>query len=135
MAGPAFCQILFWSNGGRFTPNGLPIWEDQVRGLCYRAYDCGECSYLNEWVKILVSQGHEVGYWCDQCLKDTHRKLNRRPYGFYQEGRAPDLPEDHEDYSADKPKLDGCTRILPDGTRCGWQSSFLQLTVIFRSEG
>lgn len=134
MVEPAFCPILFGFNGGRFTKNGLPIWEDEVRGLCYRATDCGECSYLNEWVKAQIAQGREIGYWCDQCLKDTETTINRKPFGFYQAGRAPDLQEDDEGFDSDKPKLDGCTRVKPDGTRCGWQSSFLQLTVIFRSE-
>lgn len=127
----AFCPILFDVNGGKFTPNGLPIITDpdedgfSPRGLCDIAYDCGVCSYLNEFVAKHASLGWQVGWECPACLKAT-KDFPRELPGYYQEGRDEDNPPELENFdntNNDKTPLKGCTR-------CGWQSSFLQL--VFR---
>lgn len=132
----AFCPILFGSNGGRFTERGLPIIDDpdedgeSPRGLCDIAFDCGVCSLLAEWVQRYVDQGWAVGWECPHCLKKTkgedgQRGLVRLLPGYFQEGRDEENPPDIENFNntnQDKTPLKGCTR-------CGWQSSFLQLVM------
>ena len=124
----AFCKVLFWKNGGTFTATGLPIIdrEHRVRGKCNRAFDCGSCLYLQEWIAFLQSQGWEFGWECDKCLRDTKDSdraagVTRSIQGFYQAGRKPKPLED-PDYDPDQPGLEGCTR-------CGWETSFLQLVL------
>jgi hypothetical protein len=133
----AFCPILFAVNGGRFTDKGLPIFQEKdedgysPRGKCDRAFDCGVCPHLTAWVNQFAVAGWSVGWECNACLKNTAKsdaeeRLDRLLPGYYQSGRDPDdenpFPEmpgfDNKD--ADRPPLHGCTR-------CGWQSSFLQL--------
>jgi hypothetical protein len=126
----AFCKILFWKNGGQFSPTGLPVVNarEQVRGKCTRAYDCGQCSYLQEWIAFLQQQGWSFGWECDTCLKKTEvedRKngVERHVQGYYQAGRKYETqPEDQWNWDPDRPGLEGCTR-------CGWESSFLQLVI------
>jgi hypothetical protein len=130
----AFCPILFESNGGGFTDSGLPILYDdsdegqQRRGRCDVAYDCGVCSLLHAWVER-ASQTWLIGWECDHCLKSTQKEDGKKRWlpGFYQSGREagtephPDLP-DFDNVDPDLPALSGCTR-------CGWQTSFLQLVL------
>lgn len=128
----AFCPVLFGKNGGRFTSTGLPIFNDPdddgepARGKCDAPYDCGVCPYLGEWVSHLMSEGWRVGWECVYCIKDT-KKLDeaegrtRNLPGFFQSGRLPVPPEDPF-YDPDQPPLHGCTR-------CGYESSFLQLVL------
>jgi len=126
----AFCKILFWKNGGSFSPTGLPIFrstDERVQGRCTRAYDCGQCSYLQEWLVFLQQQGWAWGWECDACLRKTleeDRKSNieRHVQGYYQAGRRWDRTPDDPEYDPDRPGLEGCTR-------CGWESSFLQLVI------
>ena len=123
----AFCKVLFWKNGGQFTPTGLPIFKHRIRGRCSRAFDCGACSYLQEWIAYLASQGWSWGWECDKCLKETKKTdeangLVRSVQGFYQAGRRSDRTPDDPDYDPDRPGLEGCTT-------CGWETSFLQLVV------
>ena len=134
----AFCPLFFSSNGGEFDQNGLPrvfrvddeekpklvgrLW---VRGKCKKAYDCGSCSLMREWVEGEQRRGWVVGWECSQCLKLTKKEAaseGRVLPGFYQSGRHPDLTMDDPDYDKDKPKLSGCTR-------CGYETSFLQLVL------
>jgi len=133
----AFCKVFFAKNGGTFTEYGLPIFsaadhseEYPARGYCDKAFDCGSCAYLQEWLWSLYDKGWEIGWECDQCLRDTIRqdfydKTERKVEGFFQSGR-PKLPVDHPDYwhehDEDSGGLEGCTR-------CGWGSSFLQLVL------
>ncbi len=133
----AFCKILFASRGGTFDEKGMPrfgVTEGKqldrairVRGRCDRAYDCGECPLLHEWLKGLVAEGWSFGWECVTCLKATEEADaaaggERRVQGFYQSGRRKDLPPDDIDYDPDRPGLEGCTR-------CGRESSFLQLVL------
>lgn len=123
----AFCKVLFWKNGGRFSATGLPVLEDQIRGSCDRAYDCGECSYLNDWIYWLSSQGWAWGWECDKCLRETKLEdarsaVERHVQGFFQSGRSGLGPGD-PDFDPDSPTISGCTR-------CGFrETSFLQLVI------
>lgn len=126
----AFCKILFGAMGGRFTLTGLPDFSDKEHvplGNCDRAYDCGVCQLLQNWLAYLASQGWTWGWECDACLKATERSdrdagLQRQVQGYYQAGRKRDLSPDDPNYDPDQPALEGCTR-------CGWESSFLQLVI------
>lgn len=132
----AFCKVFFWKNGGQFNDTGLPVFEDDVRGNCDRAWDCGVCTYLGEWIEWLASQGWEWGWECDRCLrltlaKDRHEGVERHVQGFYQAGRRSDLSPSDPEYKwegdPDLPALEGCTR-------CGEGTSFLQLVIRRRNE-
>jgi hypothetical protein len=112
----AFCPLYFSAHGGRFTDRGHPIFSDQVPGLCDRAFDCGTCSEVSNWVSQMVPAGYRVGWECDKCLKETlfedrglgvHRVLP----GLYQSSQ----PDEYEPGF-----LSGCTR-------CGWPGTFLQI--------
>jgi hypothetical protein len=138
----AWCKILFGANGGRFTGWGMPIFANEimdvtddgyvqqmpVRGKCDRAFDCIECWALNDWLKILINDGWEHGWECDKCLRETQKpdrqnNIQRQVQGIYQAGRKKGTPpEDKWNFDDDFPLLEGCTR-------CGWQSSFLQLVL------
>lgn len=123
----AFCKILFWKYGGQFSSTGIPDLRAQVRGKCTRAYDCGQCSFLQEWLLHLQQQGWGWGWECDRCLRETEdldriSNIERHVQGFYQAGRKWDRTPDDPDYDPDRPGLEGCTR-------CTWESSFLQLVI------
>lgn len=126
----AFCKILFWKNGGQFTATGLPDLSDRkrlVKGRCDKAWDCGQCTFLQEWLQLLQSQGWVWGWECDACLKateksDIEQNIQRLVQGFYQSGRKFTTPPDDPNFDPDRPGLEGCTR-------CGWESSFLQLVI------
>jgi hypothetical protein len=130
----SFCKILFGKNGGSFTETGLPILQPgeldddtQVRGKCSRAYDCGSCSYMQEWLVSLQEKGWHVGWECDRCLResrysDAETGVTRQVQGFFQAGRKKDKTQDDPDFDPDLPGLEGCTK-------CGWESSFLQLVL------
>jgi hypothetical protein len=97
-----------------------------VRSLCSRAWDCGRCSLMHEWVRGLATSGWAVGWECVGCLKDTRREDEenggRVLPGFYQAGRRFDRTPDDPEFDKDRPALEGCTR-------CGWESSLLQLVL------
>jgi hypothetical protein len=119
----AFCKILFGHNGGTFTAKGLPRFGiDDVRGNCDRGFDCGECSLLHEWLKVMYAQGWAWSWECDRCLRETEKANDvgedrRFAQGFYQSGGTTQGPSE-----ISAPTLPGCTR-------CGWESSFLQLVL------
>ena len=119
----AFCKILFGRHGGTFTADGLPIFgADEARGNCDRGYDCGECSLLHEWIEGLAKQGWFWGWECDKCLRDTIKSdeeanIARFVQGFFQSGSKEQDPE-----ALTAPALTGCTR-------CGWETTFLQLVL------
>lgn len=121
----AFCQIFFGANGGQFTELGNPIFYSTdemddggapVRGKCDRPYDCGTCPYMGQWVEGLQAQGWIIGWECYHCLKLTKETPRLLP-GFYQTGRIPN------------PTLDDQPELLEGCTRCGWETSFLQLVL------
>lgn len=136
------CPLLFASTGGKFDSRGLPIVGQRVVSstevetggddpqyanlLCDRAYDCGECPLIHEWVGGQLAEGWSVGWECIDCLRDTYHLERDNPDfervvpGFYQAGRSPDLVDGDDDYDPDHPQLDGCTS-------CGRGSSLLQL--------
>jgi len=126
----AFCKILFWKNGGTFDVRGMPIRaqrQQYIRGKCSQPYDCGQCSLLQEWLASLSAAGWQWGWECDACLKETLGQdraagTERFVQGYYQAGRKADLSPDDPDFDPDRPQLEGCTR-------CGWESSFLQLVL------
>lgn len=121
----AFCPLLFARNGGAFDSRGLPIFNDPdaedgfpARGKCDRAYDCGLCPLLGEWVEARQSEGWSVGWECSDCLQFSYlfernnHEVERLLPGFYQAGRKHD-PET---------PLEGCTS-------CMKETSFLQLVL------
>ena len=150
----AACPLLFRANGGQFTENGLPIiggrivhlQDEQIEldendnplypeerqlfapFLCDKAFDCGTCPLLHQWVAGEQASGWVVGWECWICLKDSWAyergdpKVERNIAGFYQAGRPPDLIPDDEDYDPDNPPLRGCTS-------CGKGRSILQLVL------
>ena len=128
-----FCKILFGVNGGKFTATGLPIIgeseddAERARGKCWRAFDCGSCIHMSTWLAQLEAQGWHFAWECDRCLRETEKLdkeagTTRFVQGFYQAGRKYDRSPDDPDYDSDRPGLEGCTR-------CGWESSFLQLVL------
>jgi hypothetical protein len=134
----AFCKILFAENGGRFTENGLPVSDEDIRGLCDIAWDCASCTYLNTWVELLNAEGWESGWECALCLQRTRKAdaslgVERVLPGFYSAGKSAIISPDDSDFDPDLPSLAGCTHICPPDAEhsesyvCGWQSSFLQL--------
>lgn len=130
----AFCPLYFRAHGGQFlitrpcsaetfVVRGTPIFRDGVLGTCDRPFDCGTCPLMSQWVVEMVAAGWAVGWECDQCLKDTLLEdkiqgVQRELPGFFQSCQ----PDD-----ADQPPIGGCTR-------CGWQTSFLQI-ILRRSSG
>jgi hypothetical protein len=134
----AWCNLLFANNGGAVDDRLRPIRpppEDEenkeyVRGLCDKAWDCGVCPILHRWVAAKTQEGWSVGWWCSDCIEAAiyplelqHGKEGSKRYlsitGYYQSGR-PDYPPDHKNFDQDRPPIHGCTR-------CGKESSFLQL--------
>ena len=131
------CMILFADSGGRFTDEGKPIFDDpesdgvSVRAKCSRAYDCGVCSLLHREIAQAESEGWVPGWECTGCIDSTRKddeknNQERILWGYYQAGRTPGTDPHHgqlgeyDNSDPDGPALGGCTR-------CGWQSSFLQL--------
>lgn len=126
----AFCNLLWAYNGGQFGPTGLPLFTEVDEdgniplGTCDRAYDCSVCPLLHQWVERLVAQGWSASWECSYCLKGVKSEVAAGRLaitGYYQAGREP-VPPEHEDHDQDQPALTGCTR-------CGWQTSFLQLVL------
>jgi hypothetical protein len=108
----AFCPLYFSAHGGRFTEKGVPIFDENIPGLCDRAFDCGTCSLMTKMVSEVV--GWQLGWECDKCLKETFQEdkdgeVKRWLPGFFQSSEP-----DSKEYSG------GCTR-------CGWHTSFLQI--------
>jgi hypothetical protein len=134
------CPLLFAANGGRFNQLGLPVFnttaldpndpEDAYVAAtnCDRAYDCGVCPLLIQWIDARIAEGWNIGWECTKCLNDSftferdNPDVERKLAGYYQAGRDPMLTPDDEDYDPDRPPLTGCTS-------CGWGSSFLQLVL------
>jgi len=120
----AFCPLYFSAHGGQFNEKGLALFSGMmIPGVCDRAFDCGTCSLMSKWVSEMIAAGWSVGWECDQCLKNTFlddkgRGVNRLLPGFYQASQ-PD------------PQQSG---FIPGCTRCGWQTSFLQI-VLRRQHG
>ena len=129
----SFLAILFGANGGQFTPDThLPIMHQEVgdfgiRARCSRPWDCGTCSLMRKWIEARQAQGWFSGWECSDCLKRTAKfdlgdgGGGRELPGFYQAGRRA-YPPDDLNYDADRPGLLGCTR-------CGFETSFLQLVL------
>lgn len=125
----AFCKLLFARNGGTFNDRNMPVFDQKAwaRGACDRAYDCLDCGVMQDWLVYLQKVGWTIGWECDLCLKQTEEEKDREDMqrfveGFYQSGRDPTRGQEDPDYDEDKPALAGCTR-------CGWESSFLQLVL------
>jgi hypothetical protein len=106
----AFCTLLFASNGGTFLPSGDPLFAPGVKGSCDEAYDCGRCPLMGQWLDQRAQEGSRIGWECVGCLNETKGEGRSLP-GFFQSGWV------------DEPGgLDGCTR-------CGFETSFLQLVL------
>lgn len=131
----AACKILFGKNGGTFTELGNPIWEKDVKALCDKAWDCGHCPYLHEWVAYRIAEGYSISWECDLCLRQTEKPdkaagTERIVTGYYQSGRKFQMDSDDPMFDPDRPGLEGCTRVIPETREvCGWESSFLQLVL------
>jgi hypothetical protein len=80
----AFCRLLHAANGGRFTPLGMPIFEEGIVGNCNDPYDCRTCVLMQSWL-VSLSQGYIISWECQACLRDTE-KIQRILPGHYQEG-------------------------------------------------
>lgn len=135
------CPLLFAANGGRFSRMGLPILGstelskdalDAISSkerppaataalLCDKAFDCGTCPLLHEWVAHEASQGWTASWECNGCVSHKEPSVHRRFAGFYQSGRG-GYPEDDYRHDPDNPPLDGCMA-------CGCASSLLQLVL------
>lgn len=134
------CPLYFRAQGGQFDRLGNPIvgraaiarYEIEALSssesgaaalaplLCDRAYDCGVCPLLHEWVAGEMTQGWSVDWDCWVCLKHNTAgkdgpEVEKRCTGFYQSGRPADEDDDH-------PPLTGCTS-------CGQPRSILQLVL------
>lgn len=113
----AACPLYFSAHGGQFDRRGNPIFNGiPIPAVCDRAFDCGTCSLMTQWVSSMVASGWVVGWECDKCLKETFLEdkgggRGRIVPGFYHSGRRDD---------PDNGGLTGCTR-------CGWESSFIQI--------
>jgi hypothetical protein len=81
---------------------------------------------MKEWIGVMQVRGWIAGWECDDCLKKTESRdeadglVGQRLPGFYQAGRLPCA--DRNDLNYDNAKLEGCTR-------CGHETSFLQLVL------
>lgn len=117
----AFCPILYTSNGGQLDNKGKAIvsLNNRVRGKCDKAFDCGDCFLLQNWIATCVSEGWIVGWECDDCLHVT-KAVSRQLPGFFQEGRLDDSSS--LNIISQPPSLSGCTR-------CKKETSFLQLVL------
>ncbi len=145
----AACPIFWGAHGGSFTELGniSPDSEDD-RLLCGRAFDCGHCGFLHEWLTVQVAKGFSWTWECDACLRfskrfDKDNGIRRVLTGYYQAGRKPTYDPNSLDADPDSPGLEGCTHILEAdnpatgqiaGQVCGWESSYLQLVLRIRDE-
>lgn len=130
----AACLIYFGAHGGRFTPEGRPIKTDEDRLLCGRAFDCGSCPFLHQWLQEQIRQGFTPGWECVSCIHRATRYKDANEYetfitGYYHSGVADD---------PDHPGIVGCTHVLREdnlktgqkaGEVCGYQSFLLQLVL------
>src|ERR1035437_8757838 len=80
----AFCLVFFGANGGSFTPTGLPIIQEGVRGHCPEPFDCGQCSLLQGWIAERVRPNWNVSWECWECLDG--KEQGRLLPGYYQSG-------------------------------------------------
>lgn len=160
----AWCNLLFKSNGGQLNEKGAPVFRSSEsfhspRGACSKAFDCGACDIMIQYLEECVSQGWDVGWECIDCLKpDTPSGIERVLPGYYQSGRDPKYPEPYhkrvemmqlnraskrqgfreykfghyDNQDSDKP---WATASITGCTNCGWQSSFLQLVLRRQIEG
>jgi hypothetical protein len=118
------CPLLFERNGGTFDERGRPILHDveddgyAARAKCDRAFDCGLCPLVADYVNGMAREGFRVGWECSDCLSVSYQYERNNPEverilpGFYQAGwkNDPETP------------LEGCTS-------CRKESSFLQLVL------
>ncbi len=141
----AACPIFYGAQGGQFNEFGKIVrtQEDDPSVLCGRAFDCGHCSFLQDWIRVKEAQGFEWGWECVTCLNfskrfDHESGTERLLTGYYQAGRKPSLDPNSLDADPDMPGIDGCTHILEAdnqatgqvaGQVCGWETSFLQLVL------
>lgn len=109
----AFCPLLFESN-------------NQQRGKCNRAGDCGSCNLLWGYVKKMTDEGWKLSWECHECIKQTHRQNKAEKLGveFSLPGYYQGTKYDADGNVVDPDSLfDGCYR-------CGFGTSLLQ--IIFR---
>ena len=143
----AACPIYFGANGGHFNELGQAELKEDDRLLCPKAFDCGHCGYLHEWVQARIAEGYSVSWECSRCIGvSTYRsreldKQNGRECiipGFYQAGQKFDTDPNSLSFDEDRPGIEGCTHILEEdnpetgqkaGELCGWETSFLQLVL------
>jgi hypothetical protein len=132
----AFCSHLFASNGGTFNEKGEPIIHPitseaeqltfEVRSMCSHAFDCGTCPLFSQWVEARIAQGWVVSWECWVCLEETRdedkKNGGRKLTAHYNSGRDPSREPDDPNFDPDRPGLTGCTR-------CGKESSLLQLVL------
>lgn len=138
----AACPIYFGLNGGKFSELGNANATEDDRLLCGRAFDCGHCAALHEWVNVQLSKGYVATWECVTCISRTKKlddqaEIERVITGYYQAGRRQTDPSD-QNFDPDMPGLEGCTHVFEvdddkrgrrAGETCGWESSFLQLVL------
>lgn len=137
------CAIFFGAHGGKFTVLGNVDPDEDDRLLCGKAFDCGHCGFLHQWLQVQVNNGFSCSWECDACLRfskkfDEENGTRRILTGYYQAGRKPVDDPNSLDGDPDNPGLEGCTHVLEadnpatgqlSGQVCGWETSFLQLVL------
>lgn len=144
------CIIYFWAHGGRFNEYGQALRGENDRLLCGRAFDCGHCNFLQNWVAMRVQEGFIATWECVRCIEiskdsDAESGTRRLIHGIYQAGRSFETDPESLEYDSDQPGIQGCQHIYEfddygvepprrAGEVCNHESSFLQL-VMRRSSG
>lgn len=88
----AFCPILWQANGGVIGPNGsISHTDGPIRGRCRNPGDCDRCTYMQQSLVTLTSQGVTSLWICSSCagqVRNLARDLNieTRLPGFFTEG-------------------------------------------------
>jgi hypothetical protein len=87
----AFCPLLYYAGGGRFTSGGRPQLTDGEyrRGVCTRPYDCDTCIYMQHQVSYFPKE--EITWICPSCISTVVDWANQHGvhiemWGFYSEG-------------------------------------------------
>lgn len=139
------CIIYFWAHGGQFNELGQPLRGQNDRLLCGRAYDCGHCNFLQEWIATRIREGFVATWECVRCIEvskkfDMESQTQRLIHGIYQAGQRFDIDPESLEYDVDQPGLTGCQHVYEAdednveppkkaGEICNHESSFLQLVL------
>jgi hypothetical protein len=150
----AACPLYFRSNGGQFTPLGLPIVggrallreneqvEVDAEGnplyieehrvfqelLCGQAFDCLSCDLLQQWIAGEVDKGWTPSWECFICLDESWRYEKDNPRVERNIAGFYHAGRDPSLAPGDE-DYDPDKRLLPGCMSCGRGSSLLQLVL------